>query len=78
MISSLRSLTAALAIAGATLTAPGLASVVAAAPASATTFGAVHCHTAIGCTEGELHHGEHRAEDHLRHEEHRVERGHLF
>ncbi len=39
---------------------------------------AVHCHTLEGCTEGELHHADHRAQDHLRHERHRIEDGHLF
>lgn len=47
-------------------------------PAAQATPQAVHCHTVKGCAEGELHHGEHRAEDHLRHEGHHLEHGHLF
>ena len=39
---------------------------------------ALHCHTLEGCTEGELHHADHRAQDHARHEEHRLERGHVL
>jgi hypothetical protein len=75
-IRSLRPIVAALAIAGAALITPALA--LDAANAHAATFGAVHCHTAIHCVEGEYHHEEHRAEDHLRHEGHRLEHGHLF
>jgi hypothetical protein len=71
----IRTFTAALAIAASAIAAPALAS---AAFAQAATLGAVHCHTAIHCVEGEYHHEEHRAEDHLRHEGHRLEHGHLF
>jgi hypothetical protein len=77
MTASIRPIIAALAITGAALTAPALA-LAAAGHASATTYGAVHCHTIEGCVEGEYHHREHRAQDHLRHETHRLEHGHLF
>jgi hypothetical protein len=75
MTRSLRSLVAS-AIAAAALITPALA--LDSAAGASTTFGAVRCHTVEGCTEGELHHGEHGAEDHLRHETDRLERGHLF
>jgi hypothetical protein len=72
---SIRSLIAASAIAASAIAAPAVAS---AAFAQAATYGAVHCHTAIHCVEGEYHHEEHRAEDHLRHEGRNLEHGHLF
>jgi hypothetical protein len=71
----IRTFTAAIAIAASAIAAPALAS---AAFAQAATLGAVHCHTAIHCVEGEYHHQEHKGERDLGREGHRLERGHLL
>jgi hypothetical protein len=72
---SIRSLIAASAIAASAIAAPAIAS---AAFAQAATLGAVHCHTALHCVEGEYHHEEHKGERDLRREGRNLEHGHLF